>query len=72
MISHLVKIHYFYKNLLLYTQAKTRHIENIVMMTKGESTKVVNFMIPGAGVLMLGRGHISRFIFYSVWSFENG
>ena len=28
-------------------------------MTKEGSTKIINFMIPGAGVLMLGRGHIS-------------
>ena len=31
------------------------------MMTKEGSTKFVNFMTPGAGVLMLGHGHISRF-----------
>ena len=31
---------------------------NIVMMTKKGSTKIVTFMIPGAGVLVLGRGHI--------------
>ena len=30
----------------------------IVMMTKEESTKIVNFMTPGAGVLVLGCGHI--------------
>ena len=29
----------------------------IVMMTKEGSTKIVNFMTPGAGVLLLGRGH---------------
>ena len=28
-------------------------------MTKEGSTKYVNFMTPGAGVLMLGRGHMS-------------
>ena len=31
------------------------------MMTKEGSTQIVNFMTPGAGVLMLGRGHISRY-----------
>ena len=46
MISLLVKLHYFLKNLLLYTQAKARHTENIVMMMKGESTEVVNFKPP--------------------------
>ena len=32
----------------------------IAMMTKEGSTQIVNFMTPGAGVLMLGRGHISH------------
>ena len=32
------------------------------MMTKEGSTKIVNFMIPGAGVLVLGRGHISYIV----------
>ena len=30
------------------------------MMTKEGSTKIVNFMTPGAGVLLIGRGHISH------------
>ena len=29
------------------------------MITKERSTKFVNFMTPGAGVLVLGGGHIS-------------
>ena len=29
------------------------------MITKEWSTEIVYFMTPGAGVLMLGRGHIS-------------
>ena len=33
----------------------------IAMMTKEGSTQIVNFMTPGAGVLMLGRGHISHY-----------
>ena len=36
----------------------------IVLMTKKGCTKIVNFMIPGAGVLMLGRGHISHYSEY--------
>ena len=32
----------------------------IVMMTKEGSSKIVNFMTPGAGVLVIGRGHISH------------
>ena len=30
------------------------------MMTKEGSTKIVNFMTPRAGVLVLGRGHIAH------------
>ena len=32
------------------------------MMTKEGSTKIVNFMTPGAGVLALGWGHISHIV----------
>ena len=38
------------------------------MMTKKGSTKIVNFMSPRAGVLMLGRGHISHYIEYALSS----
>ena len=31
-------------------------------MTKEECTIIVNLMTPGAGVLVLGRGHISRIV----------
>ena len=34
------------------------------MITKAESTKIVNFNTPRAGVLMLGRGRISHFSKY--------
>ena len=50
----------FLKNLLLYSQALIRQTKYVVMMTKEGSTKIVNFMTPGAGVLVLGRGHISH------------
>ena len=36
------------------------------MMTKEASTLIVNFMTPGAGVLMLGHGHISYIVKYLV------
>mgnify|MGYP003691389517 CR=1 FL=1 len=39
----------------------------IVLMTKKGSTKIVNFMTPGAGV-MLGCGHISHYSEYVVSS----
>ena len=32
------------------------------MMTKEGSTKIVQFMTPGIGVLMLGRGHIIHIV----------
>ena len=38
----------------------------IVLMTKEGSTKIVNFMAPGAEVLMLGHGHISHYSEYVV------
>ena len=34
----------------------------IVMITYEGSTKVVNFMNPRSGVLVLGRGHISHIV----------
>ena len=57
-ISHRVKMHYFFKNLLLYTHAYIRQTKYVVMITKEGSTKVINFMIPGAGVLVLGHGQV--------------
>ena len=36
------------------------------MMTKEETTKTVNFMTHG--VFMLGRGHISHYTEYSIYS----
>ena len=55
-----VKFVYFLKNLLLYSEACFRQNKCIVMMTTERSTKIVNFMTPGAGVLVLGRGYISH------------
>ena len=63
-ISHIVIIHYFFKNLLLYSHAyfrQTKYI-HVVMMTKEGPTKVVTFMTPGAGVLALRCGHISHIV----------
>ena len=61
-ISHIVKMHYFLKNLLLNCQALIRQTKYVVMITKEGSTKIVNFMTPGAGVLVLGCGHISHIV----------
>ena len=58
-----VKLLYFLKRyLLLYSQALIRQTKYVVMMTKEGSTKIVNFMTPGTGVLVLGRGHISHIV----------
>ena len=59
---------YFLKNLLLYSGAWFRQTKYIVMMTKEGPTKIVNFIIPGAGVLAIGRGHISHYSKYVVSS----
>ena len=59
-ISYIVNMHYFFKSLLLYSQALIRQTIYIVLMTKEGCTKIVNFMTPGAGVLMFGHGHISH------------
>ena len=53
-------MHYFFKNLLLNSQALIRQTKYVVMMTKEGSYKIVNFMTPRVGVLVLGRGHISH------------
>ena len=53
-----VKLLYFFKN-LLYSGAWSIQTKYIVMMTKEGSTKIVNLMTPGAGVLVQGHGHIS-------------
>ena len=57
-----VKLLYFLTNLLLYSQALIRQTKYVVMMTKEGSTKIVNFVTPGVGVFMLGRGHISHIV----------
>ena len=59
--GHIVKMHYFFKN-ILYSCASSRQTEYIVMMSKEASTKIVNFKTPGAGVPMMGCGHISQIV----------
>ena len=43
-------------NLFLCSRAYIRQTEHIVVMTKEESTYIVNFMTPGTGVVVLGCG----------------
>ena len=57
-----VKLMYFLKHLLFYSGAWFRQTKCEVMMTKVGSTKVINFMTLGAGVLVLWRGHISHIV----------
>ena len=53
--SHMVKMHYFFKNLFFYSEAWIRQTKYYkVMITKERSTKIVNIMTPREGVLMLG------------------
>ena len=47
--SHIVEMHYFFKKLVLYSQAQIRHTKYIVMMIKEGSPKIVNYMKLGAG-----------------------
>ena len=61
-ISHIVKMQYSFKNLLLYSQALIRQTKYVVMMTKEGSTKIVNFMTPRVGILVLWRGQKSRIV----------
>ena len=66
-IRYVVSIHYFFKNHLLYSQAQIRQIEGIVIMSKGWSDKIVNF-ITRAGNLVLGLGHIVKMQYFFTFS----
>ena len=57
-----IELHYFFENLLLYSQALMRQTKYVVITTKEGCIKIVIFMTPGAGVLVLGRGHISHIV----------
>ena len=57
-ISYKVKIHYFFKIFYLFSKAQNRQTNSILMM----STKSVNFMNPGVGVLVLRCDHISHIV----------
>ena len=57
-----VKLMYYLKNLLLYSQEYIRQTKYIVMINKVGTTKIGNFMTPGAGMRVLGCGHISHIV----------
>ena len=52
---------YFFKN-RLYSGACFRQTKYIIMMTNEGSTTIVNYMTPGSGVFVLGRGHTSHIL----------
>ena len=53
---------------LLYSWAWIRQTLYIVIMTKEWSTKIVNFMTPWGGVLVLRHGHRNHFSEYALSS----
>ena len=59
-ISYIVKINYLYESLPLYSHAQIKQIGGIVMMSKEGSNKIVNFITPREGILVLGHGQISH------------
>ena len=72
-IIHIVEMHFSYKKYssLLRSMVQTKlSVYNVVMMTKEGPTKIVNFRTPGAGVLVLVRGHISHIVKIH-YSFKN-
>jgi hypothetical protein len=52
------KIHEIIKNLLLYSRTSSRQTIGMNVMSIESSTKIVKFVAPGSGVLVLGRGSI--------------
>ena len=58
-ISHIVKKHNFFKNLLLYSQAWIK-ATNCIEMMRGRVQQ--NFKFHDTRVLMLGCGHISHVV----------
>ena len=48
------------KNVLLYSRAVFIQTKCIVMVTMDKSTKIVNSMTPGTGLLVLRYGHIVK------------
>ena len=59
-ISQTVKMHYFSKTFLLFSQAKIRQTKYSEIMIKEWSTKIVNFMTPWAEVVVLALGHLVK------------
>ena len=61
---------YLFKNLLLYSRFRQTKCIAYILMTKKESTNIVNFMTHVAGVLVPGRGSIT-FVVKMHYFFKN-
>ena len=68
LVSHIVKLHYSFKNLLLSFWERIRQIKCIVMITKEGSTKTVNFLTPSAELDVIGRCHVRYIGEYAISS----
>ena len=65
-------MHYFFKNPHLETRTTwIKQAKYMMTLIKEESTQILNFMTPGAGVLVLGRGHILFHIEKKLKFFKN-
>ena len=56
-MDYIVEMHKFLENLLLCSWALNKLTQYKVILNKIASSKIVNFMAPGSGVLVLGRGY---------------
>ena len=55
-------MHLLFENLLLCFWVLNKLTKYIVMMRRSASSKIVNFMAPGSGVLALGQGSIDYIV----------
>ena len=58
-VGYIVKMRCFYRNLLLYSQARIGQAEGTVIMSGEGSARIVDFMAPGAGTLCWG---VARYV----------
>ena len=66
-LNQKVEMHYFFEN-LLYSWAWIRQTNYIVIMAKQSFIRILNFIILEAGVLKLGRSHISHIVNTCIYS----
>ena len=57
-IDYVVKVHKFFETPLFFFWSLDKLTKCIVELKMTASSKIVNLMTPGSGVLVLGRGHI--------------